>query len=146
MVIREYRNSDLSRIQEIYNKSRPDEFYREMEKFESTPWENDDYISSIIDDSHIYVYEEELILGFCGYHDGHIKWLFVSPSSRGLGIASKLLEFVILKLNYKATLTVLTSNERAKNLYFKHGFKVLKEFTVTFQNKRITVNRMIFSG
>lgn len=94
----------------------------------------------------IYVYEEDTILGFCGYYKGHIKWLFVAPSSRGLVVASKLLQHMVSDLDGEATLTVFKTNERAIKLYIKHGFTVLKEFTIVFQNKKVTVNRMVLSG
>lgn len=53
MVLRKYRDCDSSQIQEIYNLSRPDEFYGEEEKFECMAWDEDEYISSIINDSYI---------------------------------------------------------------------------------------------
>lgn len=63
-----------------------------------------------------------------------------------MGVASTLLEHVVSDLDGEATLTVFKTNERAIKLYIKHGFKVLKEFTVVFQNKTVTVNRMVLSS
>ena len=142
MLIRKYIEADLSRLASIYDASRPDEFYAEEGGFKFIPWAEDEYIMSILGESEIYVYEEGTIFGFCGFTENHIHWLFVDPVNRGHGVGSKLLSYVLSKLNSCATLTVWESNERAKTLYKKHGFYVSRKFSVSFQEREMSVNTM----
>lgn len=146
MHIRPYKEADFNFLAEIYNTARPDEFYAEQEHFIFTPWAEDEYMMSILGESSIYVYEEEEIIGFCGFTGKRINWLFVDPLHRGLGIGFKLLSHVLTKLENGATLSVWKSNERAKRLYIKQGFQVSGEFSIQFQGKQMRVNKMVYAA
>ena len=136
MPIRRYQKSDFNRLADIYDASRPDEFYAEQGDFTFVPWAENNYMMTIFKGSEIYVYEEESILGFCGFTGEHINWFFVHPDSRGQGIGDKLMTYLLTKLKRGATLSVWKSNERAKSLYKKHGFLVYKEFYMNFQGQK----------
>ena len=146
MDIRKSENADLEKIEAIYNSSRPDEFYAERQSFSLTPWSEDDSIQSIIDKSEIYVSEIDVVIGFCGHLEKHIKWLFVSPEHRGKGVASHLLAFVLPIIGVGATLSVVQSNKRARNLYSKFGFTVKREFVVDYQSKDLAVCTLVWNG
>ena len=148
MSIRRYKKSDFNRLAEIYDASRPDEFYAEQGDFTFVPWAENNYMMTIFKGSEIYVFEEEVtlgnsILGFCGFTGNHINWFFVHPDSRGKGIGDKLMTHLLTKLERGATLSVWKSNERAKSLYKKHGFLVYKEFYMNFQGEKLLLNRMV---
>jgi len=145
MSIRRYQKSDFNRLADIYDASRPDEFYAEKGPFTFVPWAENNYMMTIFKGSEIYVYEEEAVLGFCGFTGNHINWFFVHPDSRGQGIGDKLMAHLLTKLERGATLSVWKSNERAKSLYKKHGFLVHKEFYMNFQGQRLLLNRMVYA-
>ena len=160
MPIRRYEKSDFNRLAEIYDASRPDEFYAEQGDFTFVPWAENNYMMTIFKGSEIYVYEENCVLddgvlgdcvvgnsvlGFCGFTGEHINWFFVHPNSRGQGIGDKLMAHLLTKLKRGATLSVWKSNERAKSLYKKHGFLVYKEFYMNFQGQKLLLNRMVYA-
>ena len=155
MPIRRYQKSDFNRLADIYDASRPDEFYAEKGDFTFVPWAENNYMMTIFKGSEIYVYEEDYavsdstisdsVVGFCGVTNNHINWFFVHPDSRGQGIAVKLMTHLLTKLKRGATLSVWSSNERAKSLYKKHGFLVYKEFYMNFQGQQLLLNRMVYA-
>ncbi|MDZ5254105.1 N-acetyltransferase [Clostridium sp. LIBA-8841] len=72
-------------------------------------------------------YEDKKIKGFISIiNKEFIGALFVDVESQGLGIGSKLLDFV--KLRYKnISLAVYKMNEKAVKFYINNGFKIIKE-------------------
>lgn len=72
-------------------------------------------------------YEDRNIKGFISIMNKEfIGALFVDVESQGLGIGSKLLEFV--KLRYKnISLAVYKMNEKAVKFYINNGFEIIKE-------------------
>lgn len=146
MLIRRYQKSDFKRLSEIYDLSRPDEFYAEAGDFTFIPWAENDYMMGLFAGAEIYVYEEDAVLGFCGFTGEHINWFFVHPNSRGKGIADKLLTYLLTnKLKRGTTLFVWKSNQRAISLYKKHAFLAYKEYHVNFQGKKILLNKMVYA-
>jgi len=143
MSIRQYKPSDFNALARIYNASRPDEFYAEHRSFTLKAWVEDEYMMSILADSTLYVYEQEEVLGFCGFTGQRINWLFVEPNSRGKKIGEQLLLHLLTKLNQGATLSVWHSNQRAKSLYLKHGFEISRSFYIDFQGERMRVDKML---
>jgi ribosomal protein S18 acetylase RimI-like enzyme len=143
MIIRKYQTDDFEQLAAIYNVAHPDEFYCEEGKFSFVPWAEDEYIMSILNNSDVYICEAESILGFCGYLDNKLNWMFVDPKARGKGIAAKLLAHVLPKLQHDIFLFVLKSNVRAIALYEKFGFILHKEFLVDFQGHPILLNKMV---
>jgi len=143
MEVRKYHHNDYEYIERIYNASRPDEFYAEENKFVLEPWSDDEYVQSILDESEIYVCEKETVVGFCGFLNTHINWLFVAPEYRSSGVASSLLSVVLPLVGVGATLTVGQSNERANKLYLKFGFIVEKNFVVSYQSKELAVSTLV---
>jgi len=62
-------------------------------------------------------------------HKANILAMYVNPNMRGLGVGKELFSEAINKAKTietieKLNLTVVTTNEKAKNLYTKLGFKV----------------------
>jgi len=143
MQIRKYNTEDFNQIAAIYNAAHPDEFYREKGQFSLVPWAEDKYILSILDSSDVYVYEEAAILGFCGFLDNKLNWMFVEPKARGTRVATKLLSYIVPKLPENSFLFVLKSNVRAIALYEKFGFVAQQEFMIDFQGSNIVLTKMI---
>ncbi len=142
MEIREYEERDASRIEEIYNSARMDEFIGAEGNFYLVPWAEDEHTLNEFPGSTVYVCESEGIVGFCGFTNNHISWLFVDPAERNKGVASLLLTHVIPKIEGEVTLTVNQSNLPANRLYRKFGFEIRRDFDVKFQEQVLSVRTL----
>ena len=120
--IREMRESDLDRIMEI-----------EKSTF-STPWSRESFMMELTKNllaKYIVAEIDNYVVGYGGIwliiDEGHITNIAVDEKYRGLGVGAKLLEGLInlcIDRNVRAmTLEVRRSNEVAKSLYKKYGFK-----------------------
>ena len=112
-MIRELEEKDLVSVNHLLNNFN---YQLNKESF------NNDFLK-------VLVYEEDLIKGILVYQYLYdrieIDYIIVDISYRNLGIATKLLNFVINK--YKdiknVTLEVRESNKKAISFYLKNGFK-----------------------
>lgn len=120
--VREMQESDIDRIVEI-----------EQESF-SPPWSREAFLLELTRNilaKYIVVEVEGRVVGYGGIwliiDEGHITNIAVDKEYRGLGLGNKLLEGLIqlcIDRDVKAiTLEVRKSNEIAKGLYKKYGFK-----------------------
>lgn len=120
--VREMQESDIDRIVEI-----------EQESF-SPPWSREAFLLELTRNilaKYIVVEVEGRVVGYGGIwliiDEGHITNIAIDKEYRGLGLGNKLLEGLIqlcIDRDIKAiTLEVRKSNEIAKGLYKKYGFK-----------------------
>lgn len=120
--VREMRESDIDRILEI-----------ERESF-SPPWSREAFLLELTKNilaKYIVVEVDEKVVGYGGIwliiDEGHVTNIAVDKEYRGLGLGNKLLEGLIqlcIDRDIKhITLEVRKSNEVAKSLYKKYGFK-----------------------
>ena len=120
--VREMQESDIDRIVEI-----------EQESF-SPPWSREAFLLELTKNilaKYIVVEVEDRVVGYGGIwliiDEGHITNIAIDKEYRGLGLGNKLLEGLIqlcIDRDIKAiTLEVRKSNEIAKGLYKKDGFK-----------------------
>mgnify|MGYP001001622289 FL=1 len=120
--VREMQESDIDRIVEI-----------EQESF-SPPWSREAFLLELTKNilaKYIVVEVEDRVVGYGGIwliiDEGHITNIAIDKEYRGLGLGNKLLEGLIqlcIDRDIKAiTLEVRKSNEIAKGLYKKYGFK-----------------------
>ena len=107
----------------------------------SMPWPKSAYVHDMINNSKAILLVAENIssdseAGIVGMIDlwlivdeAHIATLAVHPDFRGMGIATRLIEQVLVEAHEKgarrAMLEVRTSNQAAQNLYEKFGFEVV---------------------
>lgn len=146
MSIREFRSKDFGAIESIYNASKLDELRFESEKFELLPLSKDEKRLRSLLESKIYVYERDRILGYGAYLGSEIRALFVEPTSRGQGVGSDLLSFMLKFITHPATLYVAKSNEPAKSIYSDFGFKVIEEVSTTYNGISVLANKMLRKG
>lgn len=122
VTVREMRESDIDRILEI-----------ERESF-SPPWSREAFLLELTKNilaKYIVVEIEGKVVGYGGIwliiDEGHVTNIAVDKEYRGLGLGKKLLEGLIqlcIDRDIKSiTLEVRKSNEVAKGLYKKYGFK-----------------------
>lgn len=144
-MIREYRETDFSDIERIYNLSKIDEFIGEKFEVPIISLGEDSEMLNLFRASTIFVYEVRGIVGFVGVRGNSITWLFVCPEARGKGIGKKLVLYVMSILSGEVILKVARSNCVAKIMYERLGFKVAKEFTGKYNGNSIEVCQMVIT-
>ena len=107
----------------------------ESESF-TNPWTRDMYTSELENRSvcHVYVLRtpECAVAGFCAFwlvfDEIHINNVAVRPAYRGRGLGTALMQHVLAESSrlgaHRATLEVRSSNEGARRLYERLGFRV----------------------
>ncbi|KZN62822.1 acetyltransferase [Pseudoalteromonas luteoviolacea CPMOR-1] len=143
MSIREFSEKDYPRIFQIYARSKLDELRFDKKGFKLLPLENDEKRLSALKESKIYVFDDGEVRGYGAIFESEIRALFVCPSARGKGIGKQILEFLLLKINGKASLFVAKTNEPAKALYRAYGFAVSGEFLTDYNGEPVYANEMI---
>lgn len=122
ITIRVMKEPDLDRIMEIEKKT----FY--------PPWSREAFVLELTKNllaKYIVAEIDNYVVGYGGIwlilDEGHITNIAVDEEYRGLGVGNRLVEGLIqlcIDRNIKAiTLEVRKSNEIAKSLYKKYGFK-----------------------
>lgn len=122
--IRKFYEADLKKVMKIWYESN-------LEAHDFVPQEywdrNFGYVSRLIPRSEVYVYEiNGVVAGFIGMDEGYINGLFVEKDSRGMGIGTKLLEYVYDIYDF-LELDVFENNIGAIQFYEDHKFKKLRE-------------------
>jgi len=143
MNIRKYIDNDKLSILNIYTQSKLDELKFEKVKFELLPLEKDTRRYIELFESDIYVYEFNGVVAYGAHFRNEVRALFVQPDVRGKGIGLELLEFILSKINGKASLFVAASNIPAINLYNKYGFNTVETFETTYNNVNVVAIKMM---
>lgn len=143
MTIRPFQQQDFFRILDIYAHSKLDELIFESNKFILIPLDQDQKRLKAFKASQVFVYEEQDICGYLALDNFEIGSLFVHANHRGQGIGAALLNFALTKIQYNASLHVVSSNIPAKNLYIKQGFKKTEEFVAQYNGVDVQVDKMI---
>ena len=141
-MIRKYRASDFSDIAVIFDVCKKDEFAGEPFTIHAKPLVDDKKMQGILNESDLYVYQKEKVVGFIGHKYNHISWLFVHPDYRQEKIGTELVSFVLSRLKGEVTLNVARSNRVAYHLYERLGFRTIKEFTGTYQTYPLVIWKM----
>jgi RimJ/RimL family protein N-acetyltransferase len=88
--------------------------------------------------------------GISRTHRYNLIGMWVEPRVRGSGIASTLVEVVksraLQKGHDRVFLDVSPDNERAANLYLKHGFVFIDEYEPLASHPQITVQTMVWAA
>lgn len=123
----------------------------------SVPWSRQSFWEEAMqkDAHYLLALDGEKVIGYAGVwilgDEGHISNVAVDPDYRRKGIGSKLLEaFLALMKTHgatSATLEMRVSNDAARNLYEKHGFKSVgirpKYYTAPVEDADILWNTKI---
>ena len=146
MPIRPYRDTDWAAVREIYYLAKPDEMRGVVDVSEIPALEADPKMMALFRDSQILVMEEaDHLVGFGGYRDTFITWLFVHPSFRRKGVALALVREILLRLDGTITLNVAATNIAAQNLYKRMGFTVEREFIGQFNGYACPVAKLRYN-
>jgi ribosomal protein S18 acetylase RimI-like enzyme len=132
---RTYTDRYWPAVSRIYDLAKQDELSGIVPSEVILPLSDDPVMLGLFKRSEIIVDEaNSKILGFGGFTDGKITWLFVHPDYRRKGVASMLLETLITRLSGNASLNVAKANIAAVSLYSKFGFFVEREFLGNFRD------------
>jgi|SRR5882724_7809208 len=143
MSIRPFHENDFAAILDIYAKSKLDELIYECRGFVLLPLEQDQKRLAELQESDIYVCEDNGVVGYGALFRSEIRALFVLPDCRGKGIGKLLLKHLLSCIEGPAVLYVAKSNAPAKSLYETFGFKVAEEFETTYNSVPVLANKMV---
>jgi len=125
-MIREYKNTDLNVLMEIWLDSN----IRVHSFISKKYWEsNYDMVKNMLPQAELYVYEDrtaDRAEGFIGLNDQYIAGIFVRDGARSRGIGKQLLDHV-KAFKPGLRLSVYRKNERAVRFYRREGFIVSSE-------------------
>lgn len=140
MRVRPYKEADWEAVREIYDLSKPDEMRGGVDASAIIPLQQDPAALALFRDSVILVAEDgERVIGFGGYKQNYISWLFVHPACRRQGVGRALLNEIMGRLKGSATLNVGPWNLAARRLYQGVGFVTVREFVGTFNGRDVAV-------
>ena len=143
MTLRPYATGDWAAVCKIYDLSKPDELQGIVDPRTILPLEVDPDMKALFRASEILVAEEsDRLAGFVGSRGNFISWLFVHPSFRRRGVATRLLSNLLGRLKPPVTLNVATRNTAALALYERNGFKIEREFMGRFHGVPCEVSRL----
>lgn len=125
-MIRKLKNEDINKVMDIWEEST----IKAHDFIDKDYWKNNyDTVKNVhIPISDTFVYDDgENIKGFISIIDDEfIGALFIDVKYRGLGIGSKLINYITSKYG-KLNLAVYKENEKAVKFYTHKGFKIIKE-------------------
>ena len=125
-IIRKFNEFDLKRVMRIWY----DGNLEAHDFIDKNYWErNFGFVKRSLPESEVYVYEiDGYVVGFVGIDEGYIAGLFVDKEYRGVGIGTKLIEYV-KELYEFFTLHVFENNYGAVTFYENRGL-IKKEESV----------------
>lgn len=117
-IIRKFQDFDLKRVMRIWydgNLEAHDFINKEY-------WDrNFGYVKRALPEAEVYVYEiNGFVAGFIGVDEGYIAGLFVDKEYRGMGIGTKLMEYIKERYDF-FTLHVFENNYGAVTFYENRG-------------------------
>ena len=125
-IIRKFNEFDLKRVMRIWY----DGNLEAHDFVDKNYWErNFGFVKRSLPESEVYVYEiDGYVVGFVGIDEGYIAGLFVDKEYRGVGIGTKLIEYVKELYDF-FTLHVFENNYGAVTFYENRGL-IKKEESV----------------
>ena len=129
MHIRQARETDVSRIAEIYVFNNRVNFYPIFRNEEYSFGElqvvsiANEYLTDREAVSNTFVYDDGVVRGFIRVEQGEIRKLFVDPFFQGRGIGTELIKFAVQTLDGK-WLWALEKNVRAIRFYQRQRFSL----------------------
>ncbi|MBD5542164.1 MAG: GNAT family N-acetyltransferase [Lachnospiraceae bacterium] len=117
-IIRKYNEFDLKRVMRIWY----DGNLEAHDFIDKEYWDrNFGYVKRALSEAEVYVYEiNGYVVGFVGIDEGYLEGLFVDKEYRGLGVGTKLVEYIKEKYDF-FTLHVFENNYGAVTFYENRG-------------------------
>lgn len=117
-IIRKYNGFDLKRVMRIWY----DGNLEAHDFIDKEYWDrNFGYVKRALSEAEVYVYEiNGYVVGFVGIDEGYLEGLFVDKEYRGLGVGTKLVDYIKEKYDF-FTLHVFENNYGAVTFYENRG-------------------------
>lgn len=123
-IIRNFNDVDLKKILKIWYQGN----LEAHDFIDASFWDrNLNYVKRNLPKSEVYVYEMDgQVVGFVGVDNGYIEGLFVDREYRGMGIGTRLLNYIKEDNDY-FTLHVFENNYGAVTFYENRGLLIKEE-------------------
>lgn len=127
ILIRDYRQQDWSRIEEIHDNARKIELHLAGLDDAFVPLEQAAVNEGLFDYTVCVALINDNVVGFVAYSDDEIAWLYVAPDSMRQGVGKSLIMHVIENTTHRPLeLEVLVGNNPALYLYETMGFETIE--------------------
>ena len=124
IIIRDYKQQDWSRIEEIHNSARKIELHLAGLDDAFVPLEQAAVNEGLFDYTVCVALINDNVVGFVAYSDDEIAWLYVAPDSMRQGVGKSLVMHVIENTTQRPLgLEVLAGNNPTLHLYEAMGFE-----------------------
>ena len=123
---RSYEDADFEKLCNIHDQARKQELKFANLEAAFIPFKIASKKEQLFEDYQVYVAtKENKVVGFVGFNEEELGWLYVDPKVQGQGIGSKLIDFTLENSTRPFYLEVLEGNPAPK-LYLKKGFITIK--------------------
>jgi GNAT superfamily N-acetyltransferase len=125
-MIRAATEADFDALVEVYDASKPDELRAAGLNVEFVSLRHDPSALELLEGVTLLVWENETgkVVGFGGYTNNYIGWLFVHRDWRKRGVGRALLRTMVQRCTGTPWLWLLPGNSAAFALYRSEGFRV----------------------
>lgn len=125
IIVRNYRDEDWSRIEEIHDNARKIELSLAGLDDAFVPLAQAAVNEGLFDYVVCVALIDQNVIGFVAYSESEIAWLYVDPDYMGKGAGTSLVDYVIKNTVHKPLeIELLVGNAPALGLYRKMGFEV----------------------
>ncbi|GAA4654723.1 hypothetical protein GCM10023142_18610 [Anaerocolumna aminovalerica] len=123
IIIRDYKQQDWARIEEIHDSARKIELHLAGLDDAFVPLAQAAVNEGLFDYTICVALINDNVVGFVAYSDDEIAWLYVDPDSMRQGVGKSLIMHVIENTTRPLELEVLVGNNPALHLYEAMGFE-----------------------
>ena len=124
MQIRPYRDTDWPQLCAVHDVARPAELQASGLSDAFLTLEQTGEAEGLFDATLLVAEQEGQVLGFVGYTEDELTWLYVHPSHQRRGVARALVRAAVQASPQPLALDVLVGNEAALQLYLSEGFVI----------------------
>lgn len=125
MRIRPYENTDWPQICGIHDAARVFELEASGLADAFLTLEETGEAEGLFDATLLVAEDEGAVVGFAGFTDDEVTWLYVDPGRYRQGIGRALLDAVLREARRPLSLDVLAGNAAALALYQNAGFRII---------------------
>lgn len=125
MLIRPYRTADWPQICQVHDAARKFELAASGLSDAFLTLEETGDAEGLFEATLLVAERDGAVVGFAGFTDDEITWLYVAPSCYRQGIGRALIEAILRESGRPLSLDVLAGNSAALALYQAAGFRIV---------------------
>jgi ribosomal protein S18 acetylase RimI-like enzyme len=126
MRIRPYQNADWQQICRLHDAARILELEASGLADAFLTLEETGEAEGLFDATLLVAEVDDMVVGFAGFTDDEVTWLYVDPARYRQGIGRAMLEAVLREAGRPLSLDVLVGNSAALALYQSAGFRIVE--------------------